>query len=257
MYKITNEGAYPFDYPSTVLDEIRRTLRIMSNTDDPYLTTLITNSISLCEKYTNRIIAGREFIVAYSSAEPSRLTRSTDNLDTTYVLPIPLTPVFTHYKGIHTPPRTTRGVSGRSSVHQARVETYGLEPNTVTYIDIPSRLDTLQEYAEVSFTAASNTAIDSIPQDNIVAGFPMSVQFYAGYLYYPETGIWEVPTGIRQAIIDLTVYMYENPTACDSSGCGSSAGSSSGSTSGTVKLPTNVVNQLASYRVEKYGNLYF
>jgi hypothetical protein len=224
----------------------------MSSVDDAYLTGLIHNSIALCEKYTNRIIAGREFIVAYSSAEPSRITRlqATYNFDPVMVLPIPLTPVFTQFKGIHNPPLTYVGVS-----HQARVATYGIEPNSIEYVDIPSRLETLQEYAEVSFTAASSTVMDAIPEAKIVDGFPLSVQFFAGYLYNPETSIWEVPQGIRQAIIDLTVFMYENPTDCNASGCGNTTGSNTKGTN--IKLPVNVANQLISYKVEKYGNLFF
>lgn len=218
-FRLKKEGAYDYDYTSILLPVVKAKLRVMNSEDDVYLVSIIKTSIALCEKWTNTVIAGRSFIYEYSTIQPSEIIQEK------MVLPVTKTPVVDDFA------------------------TCSLKlKNGDDYI-VQGKLERLQQFAE--YVLLDN---DELTDENyvIISMYPVTLEYKAGYYYDVESEEWTAPVLIQQAVIDMAVYMYENPVDCGACGC------VGGKASYGITLPTNVSSALSAYKVEVYnGNLYF
>lgn len=217
-YRLKTESAHDYDYTALILPLVKAKLRILSTNDDVYLTSIIKTSIALCEKWSNTVIAGRSFVYEYSAIQPSEINH--ENM----VLPITKTPVVEDF-----------------SVCSLKIK------DGDDYV-VTGRLERLQQFAE--YVLSDVELIDS--NDVADSMYPVTLEYKAGYYYDAEIEAWAAPILIQQAVADMAVYMYENPTDCGACGCGN------GQKSYGINLPSNVSSAMSAYKVEVYnGSMYF
>lgn len=183
MKRFNLETKSTFDYASPLLPALKDTLRILDNTEDSKLLTMLELSTAIIERWTGLTLNERVFSYSYTAFEPSKVARHGA------ILPMPRTPILPD----------------------------ALQTLTIHYSDSNAPLEAesipLDFYGEIK-VKDENEVVGELTKE-----FLFTAEFKAGY---PEVdGLWTCPALLQQAIIAMTAYWYSHPTECSASGCNS------------------------------------
>ncbi|WP_434779267.1 hypothetical protein [Neisseria sp. Ec49-e6-T10] len=197
------------DVSALLLPELKKKLKILDNTRDDSLKGLLDVAVILIESYTWRILAECEVIGKFSEFTPSRANNQP-------MIDCARAPVF----------------------DDALISiTYRTQEDTD--INIEGFLEVVNEFGEVYITEE--------PQETVACTlYPVTVVFKAGYGEDDE-GNWTCPIVLQEAILNMAVYMFENPSDCGAGGCTCSGTSENG-----VNLPKAVTMLLYPYVLRRY-----